>query len=383
MVQRIRQSVCVDTEGRSRLSVLPTDTGNYSYWHWNIFELEVECINYYHLAVENWTKNPRAVFVVAGALSWTTLPRSHLYCSTMATSSVSTPAVSNPPGIPEDDRRFYHADAPEIPSSMAELLEQYSGIPAGEVQVEHVRRLRDRAYKEYQYPCLGLYRFLALALSSHPLYDNHVLPMLRGERDANHTTPKAPSRIFLDLGTCLGQDIRKLMFDGVPMDSVYGADILAEFVNIGYELFRDEQKLPRSHFLVPADVFDQSSPLKEFDGKVDILHANSVFHLFNWDDQVTAAIRVAKLMRPIKGSLILGSQVGHQDPGEVSSRPGRRSGTMYRHNEKSWERLWKKVGKEIGVSFAVKSSLVPHPLTKGNEEAHRGIFRITFEVWRD
>lgn len=303
--------------------------------------------------------------------------------------AVSASAASAEPfnnkreGDQERDTRFFDKDAPVIPGKMAELLEKYSGIPAGEAQVEHVRSLRGRAYQEYQYPCLGLYRFLGLALSTHPLYDVHVLPLLRGETDTKDATPQKASRTFLDLGTCLGQDIRKLIFDGVPLDSVYGADLLAEFVNIGYDLFRDEEKLPRSHFIAPADIFDESSRLKEFDGKVDIVHANSVFHLFSWDDQVKAAKRVVKLMRPQKGSLILGSQIAHNEPGEVPSRPGRRSGTMYRHDEKSWERFWGGVGKEVGLAFTVRSSLSPYPKMEGMEDTLEGLSRMTFEVWRN
>jgi SAM-dependent methyltransferase len=282
---------------------------------------------------------------------------------------------------------FFDKDDPVIPAKMAELLEQYSGILAGQAQVKHVRRLRDRAYQEYQYPCLGLYRFLGLALSDHPLYESHVLPLLRGEKTGSTKDATPPigktSRTFLDLGTCLGQDIRKLIFDGVPMESVYGADILTEFVDIGYDLFGDEERLPRSHFVAPADIFDDSSPLKELDGKVDIVHTNSVFHLFSWDDQVKAAKRVIKLLRPEKGSLILGSQIAHVEPGEVSSRPGRRSGTMYRHDEKSWERFWKLVGDEVGLSFTVRSSLSAYPEVKEMDDFLDGISRMRFEIWRD
>jgi hypothetical protein len=300
--------------------------------------------------------------------------------ATVSASANSAEPLDKEQGNRGDEMRFFNSDAPVIPAEMAELLEKYSGVPAGETQVEHVQKLRDRAYKEYQYPCLGLYRFLGLALSTHPLYDLHVLPLLRGAKDA---APAGTSWTLLDLGTCLGQDVRKLIFDGAPLDSVYGADLLAEFVNIGYDLFRDEEKLPRSHLIAPADIFDQSSRLKQFDGKADIIHANSVFHLFSWDDQMKAAKRVVQLMRPQKGSLILGSQIAHKDPGEVESRPGRRSSTMYRHDEKSWERFWETVGEEVGLSFRVKSSLMPYPKIRGMEDSHDGLSRMTFEVWRD
>lgn len=105
--------------------------------------------------------------------------------------------------------------------------------------------------------------------------------------------------------------------------------------------------------------------------------------MFTWDDQVKAAKRVAKLMRPQKGSLILGSQVAQSEPGEYENELKRGSGTMYRHDQRSWQRLWELVGKEIGVDFRVKSTLAPYPKMKGMEGLHKGIFRMTFEVWRD
>ncbi|KAF7507576.1 hypothetical protein GJ744_010367 [Endocarpon pusillum] len=301
----------------------------------------------------------------------------------MATQSPLAEPLNNQSGYQDGNARFFDDDVPIIPDKMQELLDKYSGIPTGEEQARHVQRLRDKAYQQYQYPCLGMYRFLGLALSTHPLYDVHVLPLLCGDKDTKDATSFDSPRTFLDLGTCLGQDVRKLIFDGVPVDCVYGADLLAEFVDIGYDLFRDEEKLPRTHFVAPVDIFDESSRLKEFDEKVDIIHANSFFHLFNWDDQVKAAKRAVKLMRPRMGSLILGSQIAHQESGEVPSRPGRRSDSMYIHDERSWKRLWESVGTDLGLSFTVRTSLSPYPKRKGVDDAHEGLSRMTFEVWRD
>lgn len=301
----------------------------------------------------------------------------------MATQSPLAELPKNPFGNQDGDARFFDEDVPIIPNKTQELLDKYSGIPAGAEQGRHVQRLRDKAYQQFQYPCLGLYRFLYLELSAHPLYDVHVLPLLCGDKDSKEATSLDSPRTFLDLGTCLGQDVRKLIFDGVPVDCVYGADLLAEFVDIGYDLFRDEEKLPRTHFVAPADIFDESSQLKELDAKVDIIHANSVFHLFSWEDQVNAAKRVVKLMRPRMGSLILGSQIARQDSVEVPNRPGLRSDTVYIHDERSWKRLWESVGTDLGLSFTVRTSLSPYPKRKRTVDTPEGISKMTFEVWRD
>src|ERR1700712_3668202 len=158
--------------------------------------------------------------------------------------------------------QLFQAELKHLPSSISTLLSSYSGIPV-EQQKEHIVTVRDRAYKSYPYPCLGRWRFLELDLASHPLYHTDILPMLKDV--------EKPEWIFLDLGCCLGQDVRKLLFDGVDPTRVYGADLRPEFIDMSYELFRDEDKLPRSeHFIAPADVFDfsgESELSKKCDGK--------------------------------------------------------------------------------------------------------------------
>ena len=285
------------------------------------------------------------------------------------------------------DSHFYSHSEPTIPNDFAELLESYSGVPRGSVQVAHVKSLRDEAYNAHHYPCLGLYRFMELFLSTHPLYKDHVLPLLKSA-----TQPSSdPKPIFLDLGTCLGQDLRKLIHDGVSPALLYGSDILPAFISLGYDLFRDKDKFPPSHFLTPADGFDTSpdNVLAQLDGKCAIVHASAVFHLFNYDDQVLFAKRLVKLLQPRSGSLILGHQNANKSPGEYPSRPGHRSEKLYRHDELTWKGLWEKVGREMDppVTFRVKSELFPHSFPRGVERPGDGQWRdkgfswMRWEVW--
>ena len=141
----------------------------------------------------------------------------------------------------------------------------------------------------------------------------------------------------------MGQDVRKLLFDGADPARVYGADLRPEFIDTGYEFFRDEATFPRSeHFIAPADVFDMSSESelsKKCDGRVGILHSTSVFHLFSWEEQARMARRCLQLLTSNSGRvLICGSQVGNLKGGEYARRKG--GGTRYRHNEESWKRFW-------------------------------------------
>jgi ubiquinone/menaquinone biosynthesis C-methylase UbiE len=54
---------------------------------------------------------------------------------------------------------------------------------------------------------------------------------------------------FLDIGCCFGQVIRKLVYDGVPSENIYGADFREDFIELGHELFRDKATL-RTKFII-------------------------------------------------------------------------------------------------------------------------------------
>lgn len=286
------------------------------------------------------------------------------------------------------DSHFYSHSEPTIPDDFAELLESYSGISRGAAQLTHVMSLRDAAYQAHHYPCLGLYRFLILALSKNPLYSSYVLPLLKA---AAPSDPEPP--ILLDFGTCLGQDLRKLIYDGAPSSLLYGSDILPDFIPLGYRLFRDERTFPTSRFLVPADGFDPSpsNVLTALDGKCAIVHVSAVFHLFNYTDQSTLAKRIVRLLQPRRGSLIMGQQNGNKIPAEYPSRPGHRSATLFRHNEDSWAGLWDEVGRSMRpeVKFKIKTELFPHNIPDGVERpdsgqwVDKGFSWMRFEIWRE
>jgi hypothetical protein len=289
------------------------------------------------------------------------------------------------------DSHFYSQSNPTIPNDFAELLDTYSGIPRGSAQVSHVKSLRDEAYKAHHYPCLGMYRFLGLFLSTHPLYKSHILPLLKSPPEDNLGLDPKP--VFLDFGTCLGQDLRKLIHDGASPTLLYGSDVLPAFISLGYDLFRDTATFPPSHFLTPADAFDASpdNVLACLDGKCAIVHTSAVFHLFNYADQILLAKRVVKLLQPRPGTLILGHQNANKKPGEYPSRPGHRSETLFRHNKASWKGLWDEVGREMDppLNFRVESELFPRSIPKGVERPDSGQWRdegfswMRWEVWRE
>jgi len=253
--------------------------------------------------------------------------------------------TSNQEGTHGNNIYAYSDDVPEDITSARKILEGYSGIPPGQV-IPHIYAVREKAHKVHPYSCLGRFRFLDLSISLHPLY-----PLVLSRLKDSYQT-------LLDLGCCFGQDIRSLVADGAPSENLYGADIHPEFLELGYELFRDKESLG-AHFLV-GDVFDDEGEggkeLKKLDGKIDIIHAASFMHLFAWAQQVQLGIRMVQLLRPTtKDALVLGRQRGATKPGVYPT--SNKSLMTYVHDPASFQRLWDEVGEKTGTKWNVIADL--------------------------
>jgi SAM-dependent methyltransferase len=168
---------------------------------------------------------------------------------------------------------------------------------------------------------------------------------------------------LVDLGCGLGQDIRKLVLDGAPAENIYGSDIREGFIQQGYELFRDQTTL-HTKFLI-GDFFG-SPALDEIDKKVDIIYGGSFFHLFDWGGQMKAFRRAVELLKPRKGSLIVGEQVGHTRPGEFP-HVTEAGATMFYHDKSSFEKMWKQIGEETGTVWKVDVLLIDALRDAGEE----------------
>ena len=231
-------------------------------------------------------------------------------------------------------------------------------------------------------------------MSAHPTY-GHVVSLfqncVRGkanagvDQDGSEAPESSDSAVkrptFLDLGCCLGQDLRKLILDASPnlppprdlTGRIYGADILPSFIDAGYSLFRDEHIMPRSQFIAPADVFDTSpdNALSKLDGTVSVLHVGAVFNLFDLKQQRDVGRRCLKLLERkgvemavsgqrqgggevqwSKRALIFGEQVGNVTAGHTARQSG---GLRYRHNEESWKGMWGELVQEDEWEAVVRS----------------------------
>ena len=148
------------------------------------------------------------------------------------------------------------------------------------------------------------------------------------------------------------------MADGAPVDAVYGADLFPEYEAIGHQLFRDQDRF-KDRFCT-ADIFDDSADglVVKSQGTWDIVNINMFLHIWDLSTQKAASKRILKLLRPDNGSMILGTQTGSMQPGEIVLRPPHvaegEERSVYRHSLETMVDMWKDVGDEEGVKLDVK-----------------------------
>lgn len=208
---------------------------------------------------------------------------------------------------------------------------------------------------------MGSYLFAELALCKLPIYPT-ILKRLKCD----------PSSVYLEVGCGLAQDVRKLIADGAPAAQLRGTDLQAGLMAIGHDLFRDVEKLPLSdgsnvqgNTFVVADFLDDSdaSPLKAWEGSVDIVHASMFLHCFELPTQVRACKRIVAILRPQPGSLFVGRTGGvslaaggprEEEVRGPLGRIGGVNGTNYLHDVDSFREMWELVGRETGTGWKVE-----------------------------
>jgi len=257
------------------------------------------------------------------------------------------------------------------------LYEQYSGLARSEV-IPHILRIRAAAFKIYPYPCIGQFRFLQFSIALHPSY-----PRILERLKAPSSGPESAAPVLLDIGCCLGQDLRKLAFDGVPGDRLVGMELEQGFIDLGFELFRDKKKFQGA--MIAANVLDSSfdSLFEAMAGRFEVVHAASFFHLADWDLQVQVAIKILKMMKDQIGVIVMGRQVGSTNPRSHAAHSGH---MRYLHDPTSLQKQWDEIGEKTSTKWEVKSWVDLKSFGKGVGSAEvpqqdGGSF-ITFEITR-
>ncbi|KAF8313789.1 hypothetical protein DL93DRAFT_1118380 [Clavulina sp. PMI_390] len=254
---------------------------------------------------------------------------------------------------------------------------------------EELRRIifdvQREAYVVQPFPCIARYGFLGLRLKSHPRY-KEVLEM--GRRD--------PSALLLDIGCCMGTDLRKAVFDGFPAQQAVGCDLYTDFFDHGHKLWSDKDSsaikfifgdvfsipVPSSLPITPTAKRDRLtnnsaiSKLEDLIGHAKLVYASAVFHLFSEAKQAEMARKVAVLASTQPGTIIFGLHVGSDVKG-FEYEPPMVGGKMFCHSPESWRTLWSETYTELyGAQFArehvkITATLVAGSMAANNPDPNR------------
>lgn len=210
---------------------------------------------------------------------------------------------------------------------------------------------RDLLWSQAPYPCIGEFKFLTLNLPSHPSY-----PAILSQLQPSPLQPHAEQPKLLDLGCCVGQELRSLAHARIPSSNLYGSDLNPKFLETSYDLFRDRDTFQAT--LVPANALSPTLFEKEFagwQGKFSVVHAGLFLHLFDWEKQVDVSQNIVKLMKQEKGSLFVGEMVGCQGGGVRSSGKDSKfwekgqERKQFLHDEKTFVDLWDEVAQKTST----------------------------------
>ncbi|KAJ3849198.1 hypothetical protein EV368DRAFT_75844 [Lentinula lateritia] len=202
----------------------------------------------------------------------------------------------------------------------------------------YIIAVQTKAYSIYHYPCIGIFECARLRIARLPAYPD----LLKLGQERNEA-------IFLDLACCFGNDARKAIQDGYPIDNVIASDIHKDFWDLGHEMFKSTPKSFPVPF-VQGDIFDtnfleatkpftvESPPTKPVPtlntltslnllcGHLSACFCGAFFHLFGEDGQKQIAEALNGLLspKPVKGFW----------------HPTGSERYMFCHSPESWKDLW-------------------------------------------
>jgi hypothetical protein len=144
---------------------------------------------------------------------------------------------------------------------------------------------------------------------------------------------------------------------------LFGSDLHQEFIDWGFELFQDRDKLGDN--IVAGDIFANSGSLDQFKGKMDFISATAFIHLFSWEDQLRVGEKMISFLEPFKNveeskQIIFGRQTATVNPGvRVREHVPWGQKELFLHDKETFKKLWAEVGEKTETKWKVTTDLRP------------------------
>jgi SAM-dependent methyltransferase len=181
------------------------------------------------------------------------------------------------------------------------------------------------------------------------------------------TRIKQDGAVCLDVGCCVGQNLRELAHAGASPEQLIGIDLQPSFIELGYDLFRDReaafgQKARFGAGDLLASPPENEDPFKDIYGKVDIIVACKLFHLFERDDQLKLGERLIRFFRPdATAPMLVGIHIGAdksaEDDGAAADPSLRATGDAFLHDPDTWKALWDDIGARTGTRWDAQARM--------------------------
>ena len=135
--------------------------------------------------------------------------------------------------------------------------------------------------------------------------------------------------------------------------------------------------------LFAANVFDDNGELHSLQGKIDFVYLGSFLHLFGWDDQLKICKKIIKVLKPRKGSIVFGRQMGNLRAQEARNPPvGQVPTVVWRYDVESFTKLWDVAGRETGTKWKTCGRLDSGEGMGPGHFLEEGLRRLSFKVER-
>jgi len=144
----------------------------------------------------------------------------------------------------------------------------------------------------------------------------------------------------IDLGCCMGTEIRQLLVDGFKQENILGVDIQKEFADIGLHLFNDDPSF-KDRFAIVNVLDDESAKnlrLTTFLSKgVDVVYCGAVYHLLCETDTHKFTKRVSEWLKT--GGIYIGTSGGSAGSEPISAPTYSQEGKGKQDDDPSWQFL--------------------------------------------